>query len=202
MEGTLGEVRMFGGTFAPRGWMLCQGQQLSISQYQALYTILGTIYGGDGVNTFNLPAVASRSVVGPGQSPGLSNYVLGQQSGSEGVTLTTAQLPIHTHAATVQTDNAAPAATVTLQGTSAAGGGTTPANALYGTDGNLPVYAASAAGTPVAMAANAVTVSSFAGPLPTVTVGVSGQSLPHNNIQPYTAVNFVICVEGIFPSRN
>ncbi|GGH72100.1 microcystin-dependent protein [Filimonas zeae] len=202
MDGTIGEIRMFGGTFAPAGWMLCQGQQLSLSDYQALYTIIGTTYGGDGQTSFLLPNISSRSVVGAGQGTGLSNYILGQVSGTEGVTLLQSQLPAHTHTPTIQTETVTPAATVTLSGTNTGGNGTTPAGSLYGTDNNLPLYATPGSATPVAMAANAVTINSFAGPLPTVTVGVAGSSLPHNNIQPYTAVNFIICVLGIYPSRN
>lgn len=203
MEGYIGEIRMFSGTFAPRGWMFCAGQQLSVSNYQALYTIIGTIYGGDGANTFNLPSLASRTAIGAGQGLGLTNYVLGQVTGYESVTLLQTQIPAHTHAPTIQTTVATPAATVTLNGSDTTAGNLTPAGSLYGLEGgNMYVYAKPATATPVAMAPNAVTVTSFSGPLPTITVGVAGSSLPHENIQPYTAINYVICIEGIFPSRN
>ena len=81
MEGTIGEIRLFGGNFAPRGWSLCTGQSMSISENTTLYSILGTTYGGDGVNTFNLPDLQGRIAVGTGQGPGLSNYVLGESIG-------------------------------------------------------------------------------------------------------------------------
>jgi microcystin-dependent protein len=94
----LGEIRMFGGDYAPRGWSLCDGSQLSIAENEALYTLLGTTYGGDGVNTFGLPDLRGRLPIGTGTGPGLSTRPLGQQAGVENVTLTTAQTPAHTHA--------------------------------------------------------------------------------------------------------
>src|ERR1700722_5900322 len=95
----LGEIRMFGGSYAPFGWAFCGGQTMSISQNSALYNLIGTTYGGDGVNTFNLPNLLCRVPVHQGQGSGLSNYALGQQGGTETVTLTTSQLPQHTHMA-------------------------------------------------------------------------------------------------------
>ncbi len=93
----LGAITMFAGTFAPRGWMLCQGQLLQISQYSALFALIGTIYGGDGQTTFGLPDLRGRLPIGQNQGPGLSNYVIGQSLGSETVTLTQNQMPGHTH---------------------------------------------------------------------------------------------------------
>src|SRR5512136_2572601 len=93
----VGEIRMFAGNFAPQGWMFCEGQLLPISQYDALFNLIGTTYGGDGINTFALPDLRGRVIVGPGQGSGLSNYVLGQQGGVETVTLTTNQIPQHSH---------------------------------------------------------------------------------------------------------
>jgi microcystin-dependent protein len=93
----IGEIRMFGGNFAPRQWALCDGQLLSIAQYQALFSLLGTTYGGNGVSTFALPNLQGRLALGYGQGPGLSNYALGQTGGSETVTLTTSTMPGHNH---------------------------------------------------------------------------------------------------------
>jgi microcystin-dependent protein len=95
----LGEIRIFGGTFAPRGFAFCQGQIMSIAQNSALFALLGTTYGGDGVTTFALPDLRGRVPVHQGQGPGLSYYFLGQSGGSESVTLTTNQMPVHGHAA-------------------------------------------------------------------------------------------------------
>jgi microcystin-dependent protein len=95
----IGEIRMFGGNFAPQGWMFCNGQTLSISEYSALFQLIGTTYGGDGVSTFNLPDLQCRVPVHQGQGTGLSNYVLGQKGGQPAVTLTVGQLPQHSHTA-------------------------------------------------------------------------------------------------------
>ena len=95
----IGEIRLVGFNFAPRGWMACNGQLLSIATYSALFSLLGTTYGGDGITTFALPDLRSRIPVHQGQGPGLSNYVIGQMSGTESVTLTQNQIPAHTHQA-------------------------------------------------------------------------------------------------------
>lgn len=200
MEGTIGEIRMFGGSFAPRGWALCQGQIMSISNNEALYTIIGTVYGGDGQNTFGLPGMASRVAVGTGQGIGLSNYFLGQMSGSESVTLLQTQMPSHTHTPTIQTDIAAPSGTATLYGVNSTGGASTPVGNLLGSDNTVAFYASG--GTLVPMASNTATITSFSGPLPTIAVAVAGETQPHNNLQPYTAINYIICMEGVFPTRN
>jgi microcystin-dependent protein len=93
----IGEIRMFGGNFAPQGWAFCNGQLLAISQYDALFNLIGTTYGGDGVNTFGLPNLISRVPIHQGQSAGTSSYVLGEMAGAETVTLTVQQVPVHTH---------------------------------------------------------------------------------------------------------
>ena len=95
----VGEIRIFGGNFAPAGWMLCQGQLLPISENEVLFQLIGTTYGGDGQNTFALPSLASRVPVHQGTGPGLSTYVIGQTGGVETVTLTTQQIPAHSHVA-------------------------------------------------------------------------------------------------------
>jgi len=97
MEPFLGEIKMFAGNFAPRNWAFCDGQLLGISQYDALFSLLGTIYGGDGRTTFGLPDLRGRIPIHMGTGPGLSNYRIGQKAGAENVTLTVSQLPPHTH---------------------------------------------------------------------------------------------------------
>jgi microcystin-dependent protein len=99
----IGEIRMFAGTFAPAGWALCQGQAMSISENDALFTLIGTTYGGDGQNTFNLPDLQGRIPLHHGQGAGLQNYIMGEAAGVESVTLTTNQIPTHTHAYTAST---------------------------------------------------------------------------------------------------
>jgi len=167
----IGEIRMFGGNFAPRSWALCQGQVLSISQNTALYSLIGTTYGGDGVNTFALPDLRGRVSVHQGQLSGGSNYVLGQPIGVESVTLIGNQIPQHTHTP--------PACS------SATGGSDNPAG-NYWAGSNTALYS---------LAASDSTMNAGA-------IGFTGGNQPHDNMLPFQVVNFIIALEGIYPSRN
>lgn len=177
----VGQIIMFGGNFAPYGWHLCDGSIVSISQYTTLYQLLGTTYGGDGINTFGLPDFRGRIPINQGQGLGLSNYILGQNGGTENVTLLTQNLPQHTHALNVDNNPgtvAKPATTTVLATeTSTASGG----NAFV-------YYPGSPAGTQQPMSPNAI--------------GLAGSSIPHNNIQPVLAVTFCIALFGVFPTQN
>jgi microcystin-dependent protein len=170
----IGEVQMFAGNFAPRNWALCEGQLLPISQNTALFSIIGTTYGGDGRTTFALPDLRGRVVMHNGSGPGLSSYNLGQHGGAESVTLNQNQIPSHTH-----TDE--------VKGASPVGRGqssNTP-EGTYWAEG-----ASYATSLNTSMAANAVQIANTGG----------GQS--HENRAPYMAVNYIICLNGVFPSRN
>ncbi|MBP6616550.1 MAG: phage tail protein [Burkholderiales bacterium RIFCSPHIGHO2_01_FULL_64_960] len=175
MESFIGDIRLFAGTFAPRGWMLCNGAVLSISQYDTLFSLIGTTYGGDGQSTFALPDLRGRVPVGQGQGPGLTNRVIGEVYGSENVTLVPNQMPQHTH-----TLNASTATATSAQ----------PAGQLFAQTGSDKFYGPPPATDPQpqAMAANAVTPA--------------GGSQPHTNIMPSMAINYIIAVEGIYPTRN
>jgi len=199
MEGTIGEIRHFAGTFAPAGWSLCQGQQLSVADNQTLYAIIGTIYGGDGQVSFSLPNFSGRVGVGTGQGQGLSNVVLGQVAGTEQVTLLQQNLPAHNHAVTSTPSNPQLTASVNSE----------PANALTPTTGvSIASAGYMSSGTFVpnlgfntatpAVALNPATIDATS----LVRNSIVGNSLPHNNMQPYLTVNFIICVYGVFPSRN
>jgi microcystin-dependent protein len=182
MEGYIAEVRLFAGNFAPRGWAFCQGQILSIAQNTALYALLGTTYGGNGQTTYALPDLRGRVAVGPGQGPGLPTVNLGEMSGERNHTLIITEMPAHNHVA--QT-------TLTPKGVSEAGNLSSPSGAYWATSGTLdPEYRTS--GTFVDMAAQTGST----------TIGVAGGSQPHNNMPPYLGLNYIICMEGIFPSRN
>ena len=172
----VGEIRMFGGNFPPVGWAFCDGQLMSIAENDTLYNLIGTTYGGDGQNTFGIPDLRGRVVTHWGASQG-ETYVIGQQGGVETVTLTTSQIPQHTHpvAATTATgDTGAPTAS-TMLATGGPGGSTLYPYGTYG--GNQVVTS------------GASTLS-------------SGGSQPHENMQPYLAVNFIISLYGIYPSQN
>ena len=169
----LGEIRMFGGTFAPRGWAFCNGQTLSIAQNTALFSLLVTIYGGNGATTFALPNLQSRVPVHWGTGAGLSTYGLGQQAGQENVTLLQTNMPAHTH----------PLNAVASGGNQASPAGNFPAIESTGTSLNYAPAPSNAVMNPAA-------------------VGSVGSSVPVPVVQPYLAVSFIIALQGIYPSRN
>ncbi|WP_295120048.1 phage tail protein [uncultured Chitinophaga sp.] len=191
MESYISTIMLWAATFAPRGWAYCQGQIISIAQNTALFALLGTTYGGNGQTTFALPDFRSRVPVGPGQGPGLSNYVLGQVGGTETVTLIGTQIPAHTHSvaltATISASNAA-----ATTGVPAAGTNTLAAPIDPGT-GN-PLFAYNNAAPNVVLNTGTSNVSGES--------GIYGGGQPHSNMQPYLCMNFIICMEGIFPSRD
>ena len=170
----IGEIRMFAGNFAPKGWALCDGQLLPISQNQALFALLGTTYGGDGQTTFALPDLRGRMPLHEGTGPGLTPRTLGESGGAEQVTLTLSQIPAHTHVATVSADSTVGATDQPKGALPARNASATP---QYGTQANVQM-------------GNAVQVASAGG----------GQA--HSIMSPFTAVNFIIALQGIFPSRN
>lgn len=189
----LGSISGWAPNFAPRGWAFCQGQTLSISQYSALFSLLGTVYGGNGQTTFNLPNLQGRVPVGAGQSPGTSSYTLGEMAGTETVTLTSAQMPAHTHAATAT-------ATASLPASNAAATLATPA-----ADSVLAAANGASGRTPVDVKIYAPAPGSVNIPLTsaaTVNVQANGGNQPFSILQPFTVINYIICMEGIFPSRN
>jgi len=177
MEGYIAEIRMFAGNFAPRSWAFCQGQILSIAQNTALFALLGTTYGGNGQTTFALPDLRGRVPVGTGQGPGLSPIYLGEMAGSPTHTLLTTEIPAHTHALNASTNGPTvnTASGNLLASQSRSNGGTMP-----------NVYAPNS---------GQVAMGSLA-------IGFTGGSQPFNIMQPYLGMNYIICLEGIFPSRN
>ncbi|KOF03886.1 hypothetical protein AWW67_15355 [Roseivirga seohaensis] len=202
MEGYLAEIRGFAGNFAPRAWAFCSGQLLSIAQNQALFSLLGTTYGGDGRTTFALPDLRGRAPISAGQGPGLSNHNLGSRSGTETVTLTASQMPSHYHVAA--TTN--PMAVITSM-TAKDGAATTdtPAAGLSLAKGNTEVNFAATPTNMYGSTGNNVVLSSGSSQIPagqSVTVGATGGSQWHTNMQPYLTIYWIICMQGLFPSRN
>ena len=168
------EIRIFPFNFAPNGWAFCNGQILLISQNTALFSLLGTTYGGNGQTTFALPNLQGSAAMHPGQGPGLSLRDLGQQGGVVNITLIVTEMPAHTHTVNAK----------------AAGGQTNPTNMVWGTSNAAKVAAnfyAPAAPAPVNMNAAALVNA--------------GSSLPHNNLMPYNTLNFNIAMQGVFPPR-
>jgi len=178
MDGTIAEIRMFAANFAPRFWAYCNGQTLPIAQNQALFSLLGTTFGGNGTTTFQLPNMQSRVAIGTGIGPGLTAVQLGETKGTENNTLTAANIPQHTHAIT---------GAAKMLTTTAAANSLTPSGNYFANDGS-PKYKTSGSGT-----MKPATVA--------VGLGASGGT-PVNNIMPYTAISYIICMVGIFPSRN
>ena len=165
-EPFVGEIKMFAGTFSPRSYAFCDGQLLAISQNDALFSLLGTLYGGDGRTTFGLPDLRGRVPIHTGNGPGLTPRAMGQKQGSERATVSVNELPSHTHL---------------MQGSTDFGGDTSPADNVPGTGAGANLY------------------NDAPAPVPgTLSAGGGG----HNNMQPYLTLNFVIALQGLFPSRN
>jgi microcystin-dependent protein len=174
-EPFLGEIRMFAGNFAPRGWAFCDGQLLPISQNSALFSILGTAYGGNGISDFGLPDLRGRVPIHEGQGPGLNNRALGSKGGAENTIIGTENLPAHNH-------------NLTLQGSSNTATDTAPA-------GKVP---ANSGDTRRKLYADATNLTSM-GAAGSISNTGGGQAM--SNMQPYQTVNYIIALQGLFPSR-
>ncbi len=170
-EPFIAEIRIFAGNFAPRSWAFCNGQLLPVSQNTALFSLIGTTYGGDGRTTTALPNLEGRAPMHPGRGPGLTSRRLGQRGGVETVTLSEAQMPNHTH---------------TLMGSGEDGNSQNPGGNHFG------------AGTNMYHTPNGVSLV----PAATQTLPSSGGSQAHNNLQPFLVMNFIIALQGLYPSRS
>jgi microcystin-dependent protein len=168
------EIRIFPFNFAPKGWAFCDGQILPLSQNTALFSLLGTTYGGDGKSNFALPDMQGNAAMHPGQGPGLSLHDLGESSGSDTVTLLTSEMPSHNHTAEADANN--------LNASAVSPNGAVPVNAS-------PVHSFSNVASPQLGSMN-----------PSM-VGVVGGSQPHNNLMPYLVLNFCIALQGVYPPR-
>lgn len=166
----VGEIRIFAGNFAPAGWAFCDGSLIAISENDTLFNLIGTTYGGDGQETFALPNLSSRMPLHMGQGLGFSNYVLGEMTGVESVTLNVNQIPAHTHVPT--------------------------ANSASSSDSpNGNVWASASVVAPYGATPSTAQMNAAA-------VGGAGGSQPHENMHPFSVVNFIISLFGIFPSPN
>jgi microcystin-dependent protein len=166
----VGEIRIFAGNFAPNGWMFCEGQTLPISENEVLFQLIGTTYGGDGEETFNLPNLASRFPMHFGTGPDGTTYQMGEMAGTEQVTLTVNQIPSHSHA---------------LLASTGGGNANVPTSNVTGESAAVKIYLEDSPTTP--MSPSAITAV--------------GGSQPHENVQPFLCVNFIISLFGVFPSQ-
>jgi microcystin-dependent protein len=187
MEPLLGEIRPFGYNFAPLGWQKCNGQLLAISQYAALFSILGTSYGGNGTTNFALPNIQGSVFNGIGTLPGGDTYVLGEVAGTTSVIVLSPEMPSHNHSLNGATSNTAPE-------TSAPAAGSYIGNS-YGKAN--PTVPGSTPGKTYAPVGGVPKVN-----LNLATIGLNGGNQPHNNMAPYLAINYCIAIVGNFPARN
>ena len=169
----VGEIRMFAGNFAPNGWMFCEGQTLPISENDVLFQLIGTTYGGDGQENFNLPNLASRIPLHMGTGPDGTTYQIGEMAGTESETLTTQQIPNHTHAMFCSS-----------------GGGTNSSNPAAGVAAPSDIFQFSDNTAPTTQLGT-----------PPFNSDIAGGSQPHENTQPFLCINFIISLFGIFPSQ-
>ena len=186
----IGQVEIFGGNFAPRGWAFCAGQLLSISSNTALFSLLGTIYGGDGRTTFGLPDLRGRAPVGAGHGPGLTSRQLGQKAGAESVTLDTARMATHNHVVSVSVDELG-AQTGNANQHEASSTAVMATPTVQGNPG-LDIYSTQPPDTDIEGA-------EVSGNLVVADTGGGGS---HTNVQPLLAMNYIIALVGVFPSRN
>jgi len=169
----VGEIRMFAGNFAPAGWAFCQGQPLAIAENDVLFQLIGTTYGGDGEQTFNLPNLASRVPIHMGTGPDGTTYQIGEAAGVETVTLTTQQIPFHTH---------------TMLASKSAGSNSNPQSQVLATP-VASIYETNTGSAPPVV------------PMNPSAIGPAGGSQPHENMQPFLVLNFIISLFGIYPSQ-
>lgn len=177
MEGVIGFTTLFAGNFAPQNWAFCAGQIIPIAQNTALFSILGTVYGGNGQTTFGLPNLCGRKVVGAGSGPGLSPYSLGQSAGAENITMTLSQMPAHVHSLQV---------TMTPRSSDDTGTVASADGAIFA--GNGTGYASASTGQ----------MKPFTG---AVQMSNIGGSVPYSIVPSFLGLNYVICMYGVFPAR-
>lgn len=192
VEPFMGQIQAFGFNFNPVNWVPCDGRLLSISEYEALYTLIGTIYGGDGVSNFAVPDLRGRVPLCMGQGPGLSNRVLGQKSGHEAVTITQAQMPSHSHVLVNPTGG-------NFMISDSPGLSPTPTDAYNvigaASDSNVTNTNNAYNNQAPDVQLNTNTTYSYS-------VSVNGMGQPIENMEPYLTINFCICTQGIFPTRS
>lgn len=187
----VGEIRLVGFNFAPSGWMFCDGSLIPISENEVLFNLIGTTYGGDGQQTFALPDLRGRTPIGTG-SNGSNNYFIGESGGQETVTLTVAQLPVHTHVASGQLQF-----TAQIPAVNAAANSGSPAGNTWAVVAGSQIYSSRA--PTISMSTSALSLQSITA---NTNVANAGSSQPHENRMPFLVINYIISLFGVFPSQN
>lgn len=197
-DGVISEIRMFAADFAPKYWALCYGQTLAISQNQALFSLLGTNYGGNGVTTFMLPDLRSRVAIGAGPAGGgISNRVLGEIGGEQTHMLTITEMPQHTHGSNLSGSGKMSVSSAEASLTAPVSGATIASPIKATGRSSTPLLGFNSAQPNVALGSASIDAGQL-----TVTNGSIGSNVAHGNTQPYLGMNYIICLNGIFPSRN
>lgn len=179
----MGVIKLFAGTYAPAGWAFCNGQLMSINRYSSVFSLLGTTYGGDGIQTFALPDLRGRVPLGAGKGPQTNDYALGQMDGAETVNLVVDNIPAHNHVAQLLVSSAEADTGVAARGASIATPGSSTGRTFTATLGYKSVD------PDITLNAKSITVSSV------------GSASPVKNMQPYLGMNYIICLDGIYPPR-
>lgn len=202
----IGEIRLFAGNFSPKAWTYCAGQTMAIASNTALFSILGTTYGGNGTTTFGIPDLRGRVAIGAGNGPGLTPRALGELGGTVTTTLTTLQMPMHVHVigsgGVVALSGSANAVMNVNQTT---GDLSTPDGNFLGFDSSGNNIYNTSAGSPTGVlnqGAISVNVSGLAVEMPTMQTLPTGSGAPFNNLQPYLGMSYILCMYGVFPPRN
>lgn len=196
MDQLISSIMGWGPNWAPRSWALCQGQLLAISSNTALFSLLGTTYGGDGRTTFGLPDLRARVPIGAGQGPGTSFWPLGAKAGSENQTLTQLEMPVHNHPGQLQN------ASAQIDASSSPGTTETPSNSVIFAAGEAEVQSRTGPARIYAPATNADTQLHPASVNGSVMIGNAGGGQPFSIMQPIQAISWIIALQGVFPSRN
>lgn len=193
----LGEIKAVGFNFAPMGWAFCYGQQMIPSQNSALYALLGTLFGGSGTTTFNLPDLRGRCIIGQGQGPGLSNMVMGQSAGSENTQLQVANMPLHNHTATISGSGA-----ITFKMSGDTADSADPTGAMFAkikSGTNFQNDYDKTPSTVITMSPDSATLDTSK---LTVAISNTGSGAAFNNIPPYLVLNYIIATQGLYPTRD
>lgn len=198
MEGYLTEIRLFGPTWSPRNWASCSGQTMPISSFNAVFSLIGTLYGGDGRTTFLLPDLRGRTAVGSGAGIALTPRSNGQAGGAETVTLTTSELPSHDHDANTTTPTAS-GASIQINSAAAATSPSAANNLFANPTSNIPQYGPAAGAN---MSSSMATLTNLTVNPMTTVLSNFGSSMDHYNMQPWLSTLYIICLSGIYPSRN